>query len=60
MTREEIETLAQYNAETSRGLVHTDVWRERMVRLQRRFNLETYGTEEPQPGMVYPWPELRS
>ena len=30
--------LAQYNAETARGLVHTTKWTHRMILLQRAFD----------------------
>lgn len=38
----EIEQLATFNAEVARGLVHTDVWRARMARLQARFDFVGY------------------
>jgi len=38
LTRDETTILATYNSERVRGLVHTDVWHERMTVLQRRFD----------------------
>jgi hypothetical protein len=39
MIREsEIETLARYNAERARGILHTFEWQEQMAKLQRRFD----------------------
>lgn len=38
LDRFEVERLAVYNAEVSRGLVHVDEYREEMAELQRRFN----------------------
>lgn len=46
--------LAQYNAEVSRGLVHTEAWMARMAEMQRAFNLTAYGTETGLPGSVVP------
>lgn len=37
LTRQEVETLATYNAERTRGLVHTPEWSVKMADLQRRF-----------------------
>lgn len=34
----ELRLLATYNAERSRGLVHTDDWRDYMAGLQERFD----------------------
>jgi hypothetical protein len=34
----EFEPLAVYNAETTRGIVHTEEWRQRMADLQQRFD----------------------
>lgn len=33
-------TLARYNAEVARGIVHTDEWRSDMANLQQQFNAE--------------------
>ncbi len=38
MSSEEISRLASYNTEKSHGLVHTEAYEAKMVRLQRRFN----------------------
>jgi hypothetical protein len=37
MTEAELNKLADYNAERSRGIVHTEEWRARMAELQRRY-----------------------
>jgi hypothetical protein len=39
MDRKEIEILGRYNAERSRGVVHTQEWQRRMVELQKQFDL---------------------
>lgn len=41
LTDNEVNTLARYNGEVSRGLRHTPEWKARMRELQRRFNEET-------------------
>lgn len=41
ISREEIETLGRYNAEVSRGIVHTPECAARMAEMQRRFDLRT-------------------
>jgi hypothetical protein len=38
LTHEEIIALATYNAEIARGLVHTELWQEKMRNLQRIFD----------------------
>lgn len=38
LTRQEVETLATFNAECSRGLVHTPEWMAKMAALQERFD----------------------
>lgn len=38
----ELDTLATYNAEVARGLVHADKWRTRMGWLQTRFDTVGY------------------
>jgi hypothetical protein len=38
MTEAELNRLADYNAERSRGIVHTEEWQARMADLQRRYN----------------------
>jgi len=38
LTTIEIETLARYNAEKDRGIVHTKEWIEKMAELQEIFN----------------------
>lgn len=43
----EVERLAIYNAEVSRGIAHTDQWRQQMERLQRRF--DTVGSVNVRP-----------
>ena len=53
MERSDVETLATYNAEVARGIVHTELWNLKMERLQQQFNLELYGTEKPVPGAIY-------
>lgn len=37
----EVNKLATYNSETSRGIVHTEEWKARMAELQRVFDLES-------------------
>lgn len=37
-TKNLISTLATYNAERDRGIVHTRSWKEEMKKLQERFN----------------------
>lgn len=59
MSINDVHLLAGYNSEVARGLMHTDDWRSRMVLLQRQFNLETYGTENPEAGLIYPRPMLQ-
>lgn len=41
MTKDEIETLATFNAEVARGLIHTGMWQLKMMELQKRF-IEEY------------------
>lgn len=43
MTAADIELLARYNAEISRGVAHTDSWIDKMKLLQAQYNLENYG-----------------
>ncbi len=38
LTTESIDRLARFNAESSRGIVHTDEYCERMAKLQERFD----------------------
>ncbi len=38
LTPENVERLARFNGEESRGIVHTDEYRKRMEKLQERFN----------------------
>lgn len=40
MSREETDMLGRYNAERSRGLVHTPEWQQQMADLQSRFDEE--------------------
>jgi hypothetical protein len=40
MSHEEINQLATYNAEISRGLLHSQEWIAKMQELQRRFDRE--------------------
>ena len=40
MNRYDVETLAQYNAERARGLVHNDEWIRSMAALQKEFNAD--------------------
>ncbi len=39
LTPMELKTLANYNAETNRGIMHNLTWQGSMIALQRRFNL---------------------
>lgn len=43
---QEVTTLATYNAERGRGIVHTMEWQAKMDVLQRRFNEIGYQTEK--------------
>ena len=38
LDRHEIEILGQYNAEVSRGIMHTKKWKAKMAKLQKIFN----------------------
>lgn len=38
MTEREIDTLARYNAEVGRGIMHQPDWVEKMIELQRRYD----------------------
>ena len=40
MREHEINTLARYNGEVARGIVHTDEWKTKMAGYQERFNRE--------------------
>ena len=42
LTENPWDTLARYNAEVARGLVHTDQWRIDMADLQRQFDEEQH------------------
>ena len=42
LTDFEINELATYNGECTRGIVHTEAWERRMGRLQSRFNWQHY------------------
>ncbi len=41
LTSEEMSRLASYNTEKAHGLVHTQAYEAKMVKLQRRFNEAT-------------------
>lgn len=40
LTHDEVQTLARYNAERFRGIMHTPEWREKMAALQATFNAD--------------------
>lgn len=41
LSDDELQVLARYNGERSRGLLHTSEWQQVMVKLQARFDGET-------------------
>ena len=40
LSAEEIDRLATYNAERRRGLVHSDIWRREMERIQELYDAQ--------------------
>jgi hypothetical protein len=44
----ELDQLATYNSERTRGIVHTDEWKAKMARLQERFKANGFMTPQKQ------------
>jgi hypothetical protein len=59
MSSYDLNALATYNAETARGIVHTDEWRAKMAEHQRAFNAEVFGDPVLIPGKMYISPVCR-
>lgn len=45
LTETELHDLATYNAEVSRGILHTARWKIRMAELQQRFNEASFPSQ---------------
>jgi len=54
-TPDEVNVLARYNAERSRGLVHTDMWQRSMVELQARFDIDMARRRDFGAHVLVPW-----
>lgn len=46
LTADEVHTLAGYNRERARGIMHSSEWQVRMSELQARFNVIGYTTDD--------------
>ena len=53
MTRDEIDTLARYNSEVARGVLHTPEWNAKMAGLQARFDSPFTTPRMQEIGPVY-------
>ncbi len=48
----DIDVLGRYNAEISRGIMHTPEWQAKMAELQSRFDVEQYARMMAMPNAV--------
>lgn len=53
MTRDDVERLATYNSERTRGIVHTSEWQDKMKLLQQEFNEGLFTVLPPAPNRFW-------